>query len=171
LDWSSLGGVAKVREYQPRDYEQVRTFKCVTPGQKYTKDPQRVIRNAPDEIAADSDARIWIAVADHPDAGIVGVIVYQEQPVGLEEDQEFRPFITALGVHREYRRQGIGTMLKTAAMLDMADRGISGPTVSLVNRRNTAMLALNQTRFNAIAERDPDDSNDAVVTAAIEPAD
>jgi GNAT superfamily N-acetyltransferase len=171
LDWSSLGGVARVRAYQPRDYEQVRAFKCATAGEKYTKDPQRVIRNAPDEVGSDPDARIWIAVADHPGAGIVGVIVYQAQPVGVEEDQEVRPFIAALGVRREYRRKGIGTMLKTAAMLDMADRGIDGPTVSLVNRRNIAMLQLNQTRFNAIAERDPDDPNDAVVTAAIEPTD
>jgi hypothetical protein len=62
-------------------------------------------------------------------------------------------------------------MLKTAAMLDMADRGIEGPTISLVNRRNVAMLQLNETRFNAVVERDLDDPNDDVITAAIEPID
>ena len=36
----------------------------------------------------------------------------------------------------------------------MADRGIVGPSVSLVNRRNIAMLRLNQTRFKAIVEGD-----------------
>jgi len=55
--------------------------------------------------------------------------------------------------------------------LDMADRGIEGPTVSLVNRRNLAMLRLNETRFNATVERDVDDPNDDVITAAIEPVD
>ena len=81
------------------------------------------------------------------------------------------PYVAALGVRINYRRQGIATMLKTAAMLDMADRGIGGPTVSRVNRRNTAMLRLNETRFNAIVERDLDDPNDDVITAAIEPVD
>jgi ribosomal protein S18 acetylase RimI-like enzyme len=129
-----------------------------------------VIRQAPDEIASDSSDDTWIAVAELPDGGIVGVIVYQAQPVG-SHDPTIRPYVTALGVRRDYRRQGIATMLKTAAMLDMADRGIDGPTVSLVNRRNVAMLRLNETRFNAIAERDLDDPNDDVITAAIEPVD
>jgi hypothetical protein len=54
LDWSSLGGIVTIRAYQSRDYDQVRAFTCTTPGQKYTRDPQRVIRQAPDEIANDS---------------------------------------------------------------------------------------------------------------------
>lgn len=170
MDWSALGGVVAIRAYQPRDHDQVRAFECTTPGQKYTRDPERVIRRAPDEIASDSSDDVWIAVAEHPDSGIVGVVVYQAQPVGLE-DPTTRPYIAALGVRRDYRRQGIATMLKTAAMLDMADRGIEGPTVSLVNRRNLAMLRLNETRFNATVERDVDDPNDDVITAAIEPVD
>jgi GNAT superfamily N-acetyltransferase len=170
LDWSSLGGIVTIRAYQSRDYDQVRVFACTTPGQKYTRDPQRVIRHAPNEIAEDPTAETWIAVADHPEGGIVGVIVYQAQLVG-SEDPTIRPFIAALGVRRDYRRQGIATMLKTAAMLDMADRGIEGPTISLVNRRNVAMLQLNETRFNAVVERDLDDPNDDVITAAIEPVD
>lgn len=170
MDWSSLGGIVTIRAYQSRDYDQVRAFTCTTPGQKYTRDPQRVIRRAPDEIAEDPTAETWIAVADHPEGGIVGVIVYQAQLVG-SEDPTIRPFIAALGVRRDYRRKGIATMLKTAAMLDMADRGIEGPTISLVNRRNVAMLQLNETRFNAVVERDSDDPNDDVITAAIEPVD
>lgn len=102
--------------------------------------------------------------------GIVGVIVYQAQLVG-SEDPATHPFIAALGVRHDYRRQGVATMLKTAAMLDMADRGIEGPKISLVNRRNVAMLRLNDTRFNAVVERDLDDPNDDVITAAIEPVD
>ncbi len=170
MDWSALGGAVTVRAYQPRDYDQIRTFRCTTPGQKFTRDPQRVIRHAPDDIAVDPSDEAWIAVAEHPDDGIVGVIVYQAQPVG-SHDPAIRPYVAALGVRINYRRQGIATMLKTAAMLDMADRGIGGPTVSLVNRRNTAMLRLNETRFNAIVERDLDDPNDDVITAAIEPVD
>lgn len=170
MDWSSLGGIVTIRAYQSRDYDQVRAFTCTTPGQKYTRDPQRVIRQAPDEIANGSTDETWIAVADDPDGGIVGVIVYQAQLVGLV-DPATHPFIAALGVRRDYRRQGVATMLKTAAMLDMADRGIEGPTISLVNRRNVAMLRLNETRFNAVVERDSDDPNDDVITAAIEPVD
>lgn len=170
MDWFSLGGVADIRAYQSRDYDQVRAFDCTTPGQKYTRDPQRVIRHAPDAIANDLNDDTWIAVAEHPEAGIVGVIVYQAQPVG-SHGEVARPYIAALGVRRDQRRQGLGTLLKTAAMLDMADRGIDGPTVSLVNRRNIAMLRLNETRFRAIVERDFDDPNDDVVTAAIEPID
>ena len=170
MDWSTLDGVVTIRAYQSSDYDQVRAFTCTTPGQKYTREPQRVIRHAPDEIANDPGDETWIAVADHPDVGIVGVIVYQAQPVGTE-DPTTRPFIAALGVRREFRRQGIATMLKTAAMLDMADRGIEGPTISLVNRRNIAMRRLNESRFHAVAERDLDDPNDDVITAAIEPVD
>jgi hypothetical protein len=33
------------------------------------------------------------------------------------------------------------------------------------------MLRLNETRFNAVVERDLDDPNDDVITAAIEPVD
>ena len=55
------------------------------------------------------------------------------------------------------------------AVLNMAGRGIGGPTISLVNRRDIAMLRLNETRFNAVAERDLDDPNDDVITATIEP--
>ena len=149
----------------------VRSFKCETPGQNFTRDAQRVIRRAPDEIASDPDVEAWIAVAELPDVGIVGVVVYQAQAIGSEPNQETRPFIAALGVHQEFRRRGIGTLLKTAAMLDMADRGIEGPTVSLVNRRNVAMLRLNEMRFEAEAEPDPDDPSDLVVTVAIEPVD
>lgn len=170
MDWSTLGGVVAIRAYRPSDYDQVRAFKCTSPGQKYTRDPERVIRHAPDEIANDPSDETWIAVAEQPDGEIVGVIVYLAQPVG-SGDPAVRPYVAALGVRREFRRLGIATMLKTAAMLDMADRGIAGPTVSLVNRRNVAMLRLNETRFNAVVERDSDDPNDDVVTAAIEPVD
>ena len=110
-------------------------------------------------------------MAERPDAGVVGVVVYRAQAIGVELNEETRPFIAALGVRQEFRRRGIGTLLKTAAMLDMADRGIDGPTVSLVNRRNIPMLTLNQSRFEANVEPDPDDPSDLVVTAAIEPVD
>jgi len=75
LDWSALGGVVTIRAYRPRDHDQVRAFECTTPGQKYTRDPERVIRRAPDKIASDSSNDVWIAVAEHPDSGIVGVVV------------------------------------------------------------------------------------------------
>jgi GNAT superfamily N-acetyltransferase len=110
-------------------------------------------------------------VAEARDAGVVGVVVYRAQAIGVDLNQETRPFIAALGVRQEFRRRGIGTLLKTAAMLDMADQGIEGPTVSLVNRRNIPMLTLNQSRFEANVELDPDDPSDLVVTAAIEPVD
>ena len=171
MDWSSLGGVAEIRAYHQSDRGAVRSFRCETPGQNFTRDAQRVIRSAPDEIASDSDVGAWIAVAELPDAGVVGVVVYSAQAIGVELNLETRPFIAALGVRQEFRRRGIGTLLKTVAMLDMADRGIDGPTVSLVNRRNIPMLTLNQSRFEANVEPDPDDPSDLVVTAAIEPVD
>lgn len=147
------------------------SFRSETPGQNFTSDAQRVVRRAPDEITSDSDVDAWIAVAEVPDAGVAGVVVYRAQAIGAELNQETRPFIAALGVRQEFRRRGIGTLLKTAAMLDMADRGIDGPTVSLVSRRNIPMLTLNQPRFEANVEPDPDDPSDLVVTAAIEPVD
>jgi GNAT superfamily N-acetyltransferase len=169
LDWSTLGGAAAIRPYAGRDYDEVRTFTCATPGQNFTRDAQRVIRKAPDEIGADFDDDVWIGVAEISETGIVGVVIYQVQVIGRAPDGEARPFIAALGVRRDFRRRGIATLLKTAAMLDMADRGISGPTVSLVNRRNVAMMQLNTTRFDANAEPDPDSHEDLVVTVAIEP--
>jgi ribosomal protein S18 acetylase RimI-like enzyme len=64
-----------------------------------------VIRQAPDEIASDSSDDTWIAVAELPDGGgIVGVIVYQAQPVG-SQDPTIRTHVTALGVRRDYRRR------------------------------------------------------------------
>jgi hypothetical protein len=56
-------------------------------------------------------------------------------------------------------------------MRDMADRGLVGPTVSLVDRRNHAMLQLNTTRFEAKVEPDPDVFNDRIVMVSIEPVD
>jgi GNAT superfamily N-acetyltransferase len=79
-----------------------------------------------------------------------------------------RPYIAALGVRLEFRRRGIATRLKESAMLDMAERGLDGPTVSLVNRRNVAMQQLNVTRFHAVVDRYPDDANYDLVTVAIE---
>lgn len=171
MDWSPFGGVAEVRALQHSDRDAVRSFRCETPGQNFTRDARRVIRRAPDEIASDSDVEAWIAVAELRDAGVVGVVVYRAQAIGREPNQETRPFIAALGVRQEFRRREIGTLLKTATMLDMADRGIDGPTVSLVNRRNVAMLTLNESWFEANFEPDPDDPGDLVVTVAIEPVD
>ena len=169
MDWSTLGGVAEIRPYSLRDRDAVRAFTCVTPGLNFTRDVQRIIRQVPDQFAGEPDDEFWIGVAEVQGAGIVGVIVYQAQWIGRTLDDELRPFIVALGVHGEYRRRGIGTLLKTAAMLDMSDRGITGPTVSLVNRRNVAMMQLNTSRFDATAEPDPDSPSDLVVTVAVEP--
>jgi GNAT superfamily N-acetyltransferase len=102
-----------------------------------------------------------------PGEGIVGVVVYHALRLG-SISSNLRPYIAALGVRLEFRRRGIATRLKESAMLDMAEHGLEGPTVSLVNRRNVAMQQLNATRFHAVVDRYPDDEKYDLVTVAIE---
>jgi len=171
LDWSSLGSVAELRPYREGDRDAVLSFSCTTPGLNFTCEAQHVIRSAPDLVGEVADDEVWIGWATIPRVGIVGVVVYHGQVFGVTGESIVRPFIAALGIRRDYRRRGIGTSLKIAAMRDMADRGLVGPTVSLVDQRNHAMLQLNTTRFEAKVEPDPDVFNDRIAMVSIEPVD
>jgi ribosomal protein S18 acetylase RimI-like enzyme len=170
LDWSTLVGVAEIRPYRPSDADSLKSFVCVTPGENFTREVQRLIRDLPNQIDNTTDD-VWIGVAHDVNAGVVGVVVYQAATFGEPTNSEQRQFIVALGVRPEFRRRGVGTLLKTAAILDMSERGISGPTVSLVNRRNNAMMRLNTSRFSASAEPDPENPDDFIVTVVVEPLD
>jgi RHS repeat-associated protein len=68
-----VGAACVFRAYEDRDVGEVRRFRCVTPGQNFARDPERLIRRAPEAQRRHSDDNILIAVAEMPGEGIVGV--------------------------------------------------------------------------------------------------
>lgn len=128
-----------IRRYSAEDGEQLRHFKCYTPGCKWTKPPQRVIREAPDDLAREPGlATVFVAV--HKNERIVGVVVFT---CGIESLPEPAITICTMGVVRDMRCQGIATDLKGSVLAEAAALGIP-LVVSEVHKRNAPMLRVNE---------------------------
>lgn len=136
----------RVRRYVEDDAAQLRSFTCSTPGQRWTKPPQKIIRAAPD---ADECPSIFVAEDLKFDRGrILGVIVFQVDEL----------YINSMGVVRDRRREGIGTALKQASLAEMVALGGTVTAVSSVHKKNIPMLKLND-GLGVVATRDPEDGD------------
>lgn len=136
------------RLYREDDREQVRRLKCRNPGQKWTKEAERVIREAPDLIAKGVEGQIIVAIDQK--GRVVGAVVF-----GPDPDVDGRPTIASLGVVRTRREEKIGTRLKQAALAELAAAGHRQDVFSQVHKYNRAMLGLND-KLGVKRERDPD---------------
>jgi ribosomal protein S18 acetylase RimI-like enzyme len=132
----------------------------------FTREVQQILRKAPKALSANDDFSIAVAVHNHEN--IVGVVLYQGVLTDDSIDSVRRPHIVALGVSPSFRRLGIASMLKLLAIIDMKESGYIGPTISFVNQRNQPMMKLNETRFLAAYEPDPDHPGDYLVTADVD---
>lgn len=148
------------RRYGDDDKLAVETFRCTTPGERWTKPPQRVIRCAPQEIRDGADARL--VVAEEQAGRIVGVVVFGPN--------EHRWYIHAIGVVRDRRRQGIGERLKITALAEIAAvAGGRQNVFSEVHKNNLAMLGLND-KLNVLRAPDPENRAHFISAIAVTPA-
>ena len=147
-----------VRICRSSDHARLKTFCCYTPGEKWTKVPQKMIRDAPDLLmSGDQDVRVlvacptkwgWRRLRKGEDGRVLGVIVFGAE--GAE-------FVShAIGVVTDRRREGIGTALKKAALAEFLADSETRVVSSQVHRRNRAMLGLNK-KLGAETQRDPED--------------
>lgn len=150
------------RLYRPGDHDQVRRFKCRNPGQKWTKEAERAIRDAPGLIAGGLEGQIIVAVDG--DEKVVGVVVF-----GPDPDVQGRQTIASIGVVRSRRQEKIGTRLKQAALAELAAAGHRQDVFSQVHKYNAAMLGLND-KLGVKRERDPDRLDHFLSYIAVEPA-
>jgi GNAT superfamily N-acetyltransferase len=154
-----------VRFYEPADVEALRSFRCEIQGERYTRDVERLIREAPELLeSADPPAYVAALVAIHAEDGLVGAILY-----GIESatDSTSVAVIYSLGVVEGHRRRGIGTRLKMVAVVDLLLYGHDGPVTSIVHRRNYRMINLNASRFDAAQAPDPEDGDYLVASVRV----
>ena len=167
-----MGGDWYLRRYVPADAPKLRTFTCTTPNAKWTKVPQRMIRQVPEDIedreldvsvlVAAQTSYNWIKLRPQETGFILGVIVYE-----IENGQ----FVShALGVVRDRRREGIGWALKRAALANALAEGAERDVVSHVHKRNTEMNGLNAKLGGASAKDVEDGELLLTVVTAIPPA-
>jgi RimJ/RimL family protein N-acetyltransferase len=149
-----------IRAYQPRDCEQLKSFTCYTPGERWTKTPQRMIRQCPDAIDdPDQDIQAFLAcqirfdltrLRNRETGRILGVIAFGRDGEDLVSQ--------TLGVVLDRRREGIGWALKRAALAEMIAAGHPEPVYSQVHKKNIAMNKLNA-KLGSDFERDPEDGD------------
>jgi hypothetical protein len=142
-----MAGEWRVRRYGDDDAAQLRSFTCFTPGQRWTKPPQKIIRAAPD---SDENPSIFVAVDLTARKGrILGVIVF-------DADERF---INSLGVVRDRRQEGIGIALKRACLAELAAiAGTEVEVLSTVHKRNIPMRRLNEC-LGVGTTKDPDEGD------------
>lgn len=151
-----------VRAYQEADRQKVETFRCAPYGPRWCEAAEKVIREAPGVIAS-GEYNAALAVADHKDDGVVGVVVFGIEP--------HRPLmIYSLGVVIPRHRQGIGTRLKQAIMAAAATANNPPITVvvSKVHRNNYRMTRLND-KLGVGSTKDPDDGEFLMTAIRVEP--
>ena len=139
-------------------------FSCANRWERWTKEAEVVIREAPGVLADDPALGDIVVAVDNNDR-IVGVIVFgTEESIG-------RPMVFSLGVVQDRRRQYIGMNLKLAVLAELASTA-AGPinVVSQVHRRNHAMLAFNN-KLGSAREADPEGRKHFIVSVMAEPHD
>lgn len=155
----------EIRRYREADREAVESFRCVTPGQQHwTRPPEQCIRCAPADISEGVDAALFVA-EEKPSGRIVGIIVF-----GPDLDVEGQHRIHAMGVVLDRRRQGIGTRLKVAALVEIATTVGHRAVFSRVHRNNVAMIGLND-KLRAEKELDPDHPAHFISVVVVNPVD
>jgi GNAT superfamily N-acetyltransferase len=139
-----------IRLYADADRAQLECFRCAPYGKKWCVAAERIIHEAPGDIAA-GEVEADIYVAD--DGGkVVGAIVIGPDPTDPEIDTVF-----SLGVLLERQNQGIGTELKYAAMVAIVENGRS-LVGSEVHRRNAPMIAVNA-KLGVTSWKNPEDGD------------
>ena len=132
-----------VRALRDTDFQRLASFRCANPGESWTRSVEEMIqrdlykrwtsfgRNHP-------DLSIFV-VADETAARLLGVVACS---ISWPDTAEFPSTglgqIPLLGVDPGYRRRGIATALKQAAMDALAGAGCSG-VASQVHKRNLPM--------------------------------
>jgi len=153
-----------VREYRRADRPQVEAFRCAPVGERWCEAAEKIIREAPADIASD-EYMAGIAVAADGST-VVGVVVF-----GFETSPP-RPHelvIFSLGVLRERHRRGIGTRLKEAVMAAAAsDTNTVMAVLSRVHRANYRMIGLND-KLGVGKVKDPEDGEYLLTAVVVEP--
>ena len=151
-----MAGRWQIRRYIDADASQLRSFTCSTPGQRWTKPPQKIIRAAPD---AEECPSVFVAEDLKTDKGrILGVIVFD-----LEQ-----PYIHSVGVVRDRRREGIGSSLKRASLAEMVALVGTVTAVSSVHKKNIPMIKLNE-GLGVKSTKDPEDGDYLLSAILVEP--
>lgn len=150
---TSVNQPVTFRLANPGDADALSEFSCADRGQRYTRDVEALIHSdVADDVAAGND-ELRVNIATNGDV-LVGVIAHSLVTVDTLGDVQF---IHALGVHPDYRRRWIATLLKQQ-VLDYAHATGTGLVVSQVHRRNHPMLELNRS-IHAVIVDDPDDGD------------
>lgn len=155
-----------IRIADRNDVEQLRSFRCRTPGSKYTHPVQECIREDFVEALETGEDALCVHVAVDELGVVVGVVGHL--PVLLPPGTH--PTLTAhtipaLGVVPERRRERIGISLKETVLVELSGLGVD-LVVSDVHRTNQPMLKLNAT-LSAETERNPDDGEYLVTVARV----
>jgi hypothetical protein len=140
--------VPSIRPYEGRDKAQIKAFVCVQPWQRWRLVAQEIIQESPEECE-NGDAEILVAVEGQ---AVLGVIVFRKDSQVPNTWES-----CSLGVLIPRQRQGIGEGLKIAAIEEVVSRDGVLDFISTVNKRNEAMLALND-KLGAETRDDPLDS-------------
>jgi GNAT superfamily N-acetyltransferase len=120
------------------DVPELRKFRCLSYGEDYTADVERLIRgdlcDALEDGLAESCVHVAVLETVRGELVIVGVVTH-----GPAEDSTDEPgptdAILALAVLPEWQRRGIGIALKRAVIDECIQRGLVRVT-SEVHRRN-----------------------------------
>jgi RimJ/RimL family protein N-acetyltransferase len=149
-----------LRAYGPADREKLKNFTCYTPGQRWTKTPQKMLRQCPDAIEdREQDVTVflacqirwdWARLRPRETGRILGAIAF-----GLDGEELVSQ---TLGVVLDRRQEGIGTALKRAALAAMIADGHEARVYSHVHKRNVAMNGLNA-KLGSEFIKDPDDGD------------
>lgn len=118
-----------LRRYEPSDWPKLKTFTCYTPGQKWTKVPQKLIRDTPGLLGApDEDIRIllacqvtfdWRQLRPKETGVILGAAVY-----AIEGDQFVSHTRGAPVRHLEGKPQSLRDWSRPGASRSRSDRTV-----------------------------------------------